>query len=183
MDFKIVTQHLSIRAFREEDLTFFAEYRADPKIAQYQSWTDYNIEQARAFYAAMDYQTFGQPGQWFQLAIADKQTQQIMGDVALHFVDEQQMEIGFTLAQQYQQQGFAYEAVTAVIEYLFLKLNKHRIVATTDANNKASMALLTKLSFRKEGHYHQNIFFKGHWGDECFFALLKDEYMTKLEEN
>lgn len=178
MEFKITTQRTCIRAFESEDVVLFAEYRADPLIAKYQSWSEYTIEQAQAFYAAMDYQNFGQAGQWFQLAIADKQTNQIMGDIALHFIDEQQMEIGFTLAQANQKQGLAFEAISAVMEYLFVELNKHRIVATTDAQNTSSMALLSKLGFRKEGHYLQNIFFKGQWGDECAFALLKSEYQV-----
>ncbi|WP_153914343.1 GNAT family N-acetyltransferase [Shewanella sp. TC10] len=182
MDIQIKTQRLSIRAFEAGDLAAFTKYRADPQIAQYQSWTDYSLEQAQAMFEQMDYQQFGESGLWFQLAIADNQTNQLMGDIALHFIDKQQIEIGFTIAQDYQQQGIAYEAVSAVIEYLFNSLNKHRIVATTDAENLASMALLLKLGFRKEGHYLQNIFFKGRWGDECFFAMLNSEYMTKSKE-
>ncbi|MCL1068310.1 GNAT family N-acetyltransferase [Shewanella olleyana] len=182
MDNQLTTQRLSIRAFEVGDLVSFTEYRADPQIAQYQSWSDYSLEQAQNLFDQMDYQQFGEPGLWFQLAIADNRTDQIMGDIALHFIDEQQMEIGFTIAKDYQQQGVAYEAVSAVIEFLFNSLNKHRIVATTDAENFASMALLLKLGFRKEGHYLQNIFFKGRWGDECFFAMLNSEYKAKVKE-
>ncbi|WP_299573280.1 GNAT family protein [uncultured Shewanella sp.] len=178
MKSKIMTQRTCIRAFEHDDLVLFTEYRADPFIAKYQSWTDYNFEQAQSLFAAMDYNAFGMPGLWFQLAIADKQTQLIMGDIALHFIDNEQMEIGFTLAQQYQQQGIAFEALSAVIDYLFIELNKHRIIATTDAENIPSMALLNKLGFRKEGHFYKNIFFKGQWGDECVFAMLKDEYSS-----
>jgi hypothetical protein len=33
-----------------------------------------------------------------------------------------------------------------------------------------------KLGFRREAHYRQNIFFKGAWGDEYLYALLKSDY-------
>lgn len=32
------------------------------------------------------------------------------------------------------------------------------------------------LGFRREAHYRQNIFFKGEWGDEYLYALLRSEY-------
>ncbi|WP_076537424.1 GNAT family N-acetyltransferase [Shewanella sp. UCD-KL21] len=174
----IVTTRLTIRAFQIDDLAAFAAYRADPVIAQYQSWDDYQLEDAKALFNSMDYALFGAAGNWFQLAIVDK-IQQLVGDVAVHFVDDMQMELGFTIARQYQQQGFATEAVAAVIDYLFVSLNKHRITAITDAENLASMALLERLGFRKEAHYLKNIFFKGKWSDECGFALLQQEYFQQ----
>ncbi len=93
------TQRLTIRAFQSDDLANFAAYRADPIIAQYQSWNDYTEEDALRFYSNMDYQMFGVAGLWFQLALIEKDSQQLIGDIALHFVDEQQVEVGFTLAR------------------------------------------------------------------------------------
>lgn len=172
------TQRLTIRAFQSDDLADFAAYRADPIIAQYQSWNDYTEEDALRFYSNMDYQMFGVAGLWFQLALIEKDSQQLIGDIALHFVDEQQVEVGFTLARTAQKKGYATEAMKSVIDYLFSVLKKHRITATTDAENSASMTLLMRLGFRKEGHFIQNIFFKGKWGDECAFALLNKEHLS-----
>ena len=172
------TRRLTIRPFQYDDLVAFTAYRTDPVIAQYQSWESYDLEDAKAFFTRMDYDLFGLADKWFQLAIVDKKGM-LIGDIALHFIDDEQMEIGFTIARLYQQQGLATEAMLAVIEYLFMTLNKYRITATTDAENLASMALLEKLGFRKEGCYLKNIFFKGQWGSECSFALLKQEYQKK----
>ena len=55
------------------------------------------------------------------------------------------------------------------------ELKKHRVVATTDVENTASYRLLETLGFRREGHFIQNIFFKGAWGDEYQYALLRSE--------
>ncbi len=54
-------------------------------------------------------------------------------------------------------------------------MKKHRVIAITDTRNTASFKLLEKLGFRREGHYVQNIFFKGAWGDEYLYALLASE--------
>ncbi len=61
------------------------------------------------------------------------------------------------------------------LHYAFGELNKHRVIATTDVLNVASHRLLEKLGFRREGHFIQNIFFKGAWSDEYQYALLRSE--------
>ncbi|WP_375750502.1 GNAT family N-acetyltransferase [Vibrio sp. HN007] len=170
------TSRFTIRAFEKTDLSTFAEYRAQESVSRYQTWTDYSYEQALAFFERMDYTHFADNGLWFQLAIASKTSNELLGDVALHFIDNEQIEIGFTIAPKHQKQGVATEAVYAVLDYLFNTLNKHRVIATTDARNAASYQLLEKLRFRREAHFVQNIFFKGEWGDEYQYALLKTEF-------
>ena len=32
---------------------------------------------------------------------------------------------------------------------------------------------------RREGHFLQNIWFKGKWGDEYLYAILKEEWLLK----
>ena len=64
-----------------------------------------------------------------------------------------------------------------VLEYAFMQLGLHRVVAITDCENEASVALLDGLGMRREGHFIQNIWFKGKWGDEYLYAILKDEWL------
>jgi len=39
--FEIVTERLSLRPFRVDDLAAFVAYRSDPEVARYQSWDTY----------------------------------------------------------------------------------------------------------------------------------------------
>lgn len=39
------------------------------------------------------------------------------------------------------------------MNYMFTKLNKHRIIASIDPDNIASKALVEGLAFRKEAHH------------------------------
>ncbi len=48
-----------------------------------------------------------------------------------------------------------------------------------DAENIASINLLKSLNFKQEGHFIENIFFKGKWGSEFQYALLKREWNEK----
>lgn len=169
------TENLVIRAFERKDLETFTQYRSQEMVAKYQSWSNYTYQDAVKFFESMDYSTFGREGNWYQLAISSFDSDELIGDIAVHFIDQDQIEIGFTIAPQHQGKNIATKAVSCFLRYVFGELNKHRVVATTDAENTASYRLLEKLSFRREGHFIQNIFFKGAWGDEYQYALLHSE--------
>jgi len=85
-------------------------------------------------------------------------------------------EIGITISHLEQQKGFATEALLGLMAFLFDTCNVHRIVETVDADNIASIKLMNSAGFRQEGHFVENIFFKGKWGSEIQFALLKREW-------
>lgn len=170
------TERLICRAFEFSDLAAFTAYRADPEVARYQGWQDYHYRDALALFDELQNTAFDTPGTWMQLALECRQTRVLVGDLALHFIDEQQVEIGFTLASEYQGQGLAREALQALLIYLFDGLGKHRISAITDVKNHAAWGLLERLGFRREAHYRDNIFFKGSWGSEYGYALLASEW-------
>jgi RimJ/RimL family protein N-acetyltransferase len=172
------TQRLRIRAFNRDDLPEFSQYRNLPEVAHFQSWSEYCLADAEALYEEMNDVSFGLPGHWYQLALADVGTDSLLGDLALHFVDEWQLEIGFTLAPKHQGQGLATEAVRALLIYLFGTLGRHRVTAVNDCDNLASWQLLERLGFRREAHHVENILFKGAWGSEYQYALLRREWLA-----
>ncbi len=174
--FPIETNRLVLREFCEEDLAAFSAYRNDPEVAKYQSWSDYNMNDAKSFYHTQKQLAFNTDNTWFQIGISKKGSEKLIGDLAVHFFDDSnQAEIGFTLSKEAQKQGYAQEAVAKVVDILFNKYNKHRITATIDTRNNEARKLLEKLNFRREGHYIKNIFFKGEWSDEYSYALLKED--------
>jgi RimJ/RimL family protein N-acetyltransferase len=177
------TPRLVLRNFGYPDLPAFTAYRADPAVAQYQSWENYTPADAEQFFAEQKLTTFNTPGSWYQIAWALKENNQIIGDCGLHFLEDgAQVEIGYTLATAYQRQGYAREAVSAVLQFLFTKLNKHRVMAITDVLNTPSIHLLERLGFRREAHHQKNIWFKGAWGDEFVYALLREEWIDHLNK-
>jgi RimJ/RimL family protein N-acetyltransferase len=174
------SDRLILRRFTGADLPTLLAYRNDPEIARYQSWESFSEDEAQAFLQEQQALEPGTPGKWFQFAMELKSSEVLIGDCALH-VDKQgqQGEIGFTLARQHQGSGFATEAVSRVCDYAFTNLNLHRLVAITDCRNQASVAVLERLGFRREGHFIQNIFFKGEWGDEYLYAILKKQWRSR----
>ncbi len=171
----ISTPRCLLRGFTERDLEAFAAYRAEPEVARYQSWSSYSMEDARALYEAQSHTELGVIGTWYQVAVADVATDALLGDCALHFLDADQIELGFTLAPGSQGRGLMREAAGALVDGLFERMGKHRIMAVTDARNDAAAKLLASLQFRREAHFRKNVFFKGEWGDEFVFACLAED--------
>jgi aminoglycoside 6'-N-acetyltransferase len=54
--------------------------------------------------------------------------------------------------------------------------------AICDAENLASAKLLERIGMRREGHFVENIWFKGKWGSEYWYGLLKEEWEQSLHE-
>ena len=82
-------------------------------------------------------------------------------------------EIGYMLRPDHWGQGIMKEAIRVCIEYGFTKLGLHSIEARTDANNKASSALLENTGFVKEGYLKEEAFFKGKFTDTIIYSRLQ----------
>lgn len=167
------TERLLLRRLVPSDAPAIARYRALPEVARYQSWDAFTVGDAERLVADQAGVAPDTPGTWLQLAIV---ADGVAGDCGLHFLDEKQVELGITLDPAHQGRGYATEAIRAVLEYLFGTLRKHRVVATTDAENAAAGALFARLWFRREAHHVKNVWFKGRWGDEFVFAVLAEEW-------
>jgi RimJ/RimL family protein N-acetyltransferase len=165
----------------EADVAPFVAYRNDPHVARYQSWESCTLLEATALVENQKTQAPGTPGEWYQIAIALKTTNALVGDCALrvHAPDARQATIGITLARANQGQGFATEALSSLFDSLFTQLRLHRVVADTDPLNTPSWTLLERLGMRREGHMIQSLWFKGHWADEYYYAILREEWLTK----
>lgn len=72
-------------------------------------------------------------------------------------------------------QGYAREALQAVIAYCFTELDLNRIGAEIYEFNERSIRLFTGLGFQKEGTRRQYIFKDGKFKDELLYSLLRDE--------
>lgn len=178
---KIETARLLLRRMADEDLAPFLAYLNDPEVARYQSWESYTERQAREVIEGQKALEPGTPGQWFTFAVELKETGAFIGHVALSVKedDHRQAEIGFTFAREYHGRGLAREAAEAVLDYAFGVLELHRVTAVADCENERSAALLGRLGMRREGHFVENIWFKGAWGSEYLYAMLRKEWLSR----
>jgi RimJ/RimL family protein N-acetyltransferase len=175
------TDRLIVRHFEDGDLDAFVAYRNDPEISRYQSWDSISAPRAQAFIQEQKRLQPGEPGRWFHFALAARNGEQLAGDVGLQVLlaDVRQAQVNISLAGEYQGRGLAAEALTAVLDFAFIQMDLHRVVAVTDAQNQPAVALLERLGLRREGHFIKNIWFKGAWADEYLYAVLQAEWLPK----
>jgi RimJ/RimL family protein N-acetyltransferase len=176
----IESPRLILRRFADADLQPFLAYLNDPLVARYQSWESYTEQEARAVIEQQKDRSPGLAGQWFTFALELKEAGTLVGHVALKMLDEHQAEIGFTMARAFHGRGLASEAATRVLDYAFAEMNLHRVTAVADCENEKSVALLERLGMRREGHFIENIWFKGKWGSEYSYAILRDEWLRRV---
>ncbi len=175
------TERLILRGLRDEDLPEFLNYLNDPEVAKYQTWESYSEAKAIDVINEQKQILPGMPGRPFTFGTELKSTGAFIGHVVLTIQekDHKQAEIGFTFARAHHRQGYGKEAATRVLRFAFEELSLHRVFAITDCENLASVALLSRLGMRREGHYIENIWFKGKWGDEYQYAMLQSEWASR----
>lgn len=178
------SQRLRLRRLQTGDAEALCAYRSLPEIARYQYWENFGLNEAVQLIETQLTAQPNVPGTWFQLAIVSTSTGCVIGDCGLHTrkEDPRQMEIGITVAPHQQGYGYADEAVECVLDYIFGTLDKHRVFASVDVLNRPAIALCRRLGLRQEAHFIENIWFKGGWGSEYLFAMLKREWQQRKSQ-
>ena len=161
---RIQTARTIIESMRRSDAGELFAYRADPGVARYQNWAPGTLADANDFIARGGEVPFATAGHWFQLAIRSRDSDPAVPG---------QVEIGISIAPDAQRQGYAKEALAAVLATLFDEHAVHRVIASVDPRNAASMALFPRLGFDQEGHFRESLWFKGEWADDVVFALRR----------
>jgi [ribosomal protein S5]-alanine N-acetyltransferase len=145
-----VGPRIVLRRLRPADLQNFQAYRSDPSVARYQSWAPMSSSDATAFLEEMSTAAFGTTGDWFQLGIAERLTDRLIGDmgVCIRDAEDRHAELGVTLAAKSQGQGLASEAVRQALTMLFESSDITRVVAITDTRNNATARLLQRVGMK-----------------------------------
>ncbi|MCW8126089.1 GNAT family N-acetyltransferase [Microbulbifer halophilus] len=103
---------------------------------------------------------------------------QIVGTCTLAAIDRDNRcaEIGFALGRQHWGRGLVLRAVPAVIDFAFGRLKLHRLGADVDPRNSASIRVLEKLGFQREGLRRECYFHLGEIQDALLFGLLQRDW-------
>ncbi|MFZ4688780.1 MAG: GNAT family N-acetyltransferase [Polymorphobacter sp.] len=135
-----------------------------------------SLAQTRRLIAAMDRRPAHDAAGWQQFAVLARSDGTFLGDIGVNFDTPRnlQAEIGFAFAPAARGQGYAGEAVAALVDLLFAR-GRHRLIAQTDMRNLAAQRLLERLRFRREGEYRQSWQEDGKWFDEIGYARLAGE--------
>ena len=176
----LATERLRLRPHNADDAEWLHELYSQPDVARYlldEPWTaEVTHDKLTERLAKTDID-----GETGALALVIERDGIPIGDIALWLTDHEhrQGEIGWVLDPAHGGQGFASEAVRAVLALGFDHYKLHRITAQMDARNSASAALARCVGLRLEARHVQDWFSKGEWTDTLIFARLASEHMRQ----
>ncbi len=176
------TPRLRLDALHLSDAAALLGYRADPAVARYQGWCPASLAEAEQFIREQRAMPAFLTGQWFQRAIRLRGDGALIGDLGVCLSDDGQATFGITVSPFMQGQGVAREVVHALLDRLFGDMDVHRVHASVDPRNAASMALLRSLGLRQEAHFRESYLLRGEWVDDVIFAMLAREWRDRAPE-
>ncbi len=141
---QIISSRCIIRPFQSHEIDSFMLYRNDAEWMKYQGFKGLTKEDYESALLGVLTLTQG-----IQLAIVNKLTQVLIGDIYLR----QQCDVfwlGYTIPPAHARQGYAFEAITATIGWI--KENGFSLIkAGVDPENTSSIKLLIRTGFHFSG--------------------------------
>jgi [ribosomal protein S5]-alanine N-acetyltransferase len=106
----------------------------------------------------------------------------LIGRIALNNIVRgvfQNAYLGYFVGRDHNGRGYATEAVELVVAHGFEALGLHRVQAAVMLDNPASMRVLVKAGFRREGVARHYLQIDGSWVDHVLFATtIEDQWSS-----
>lgn len=146
------TKRLTLRQWRDDDLTPFAALNADTRVMEHFP-APLTTQESNTLAEKIQKELAEKPyGLW---AVEVKEGAPFIGFIGLHYQDFPApftpcIEIGWRLAHSHWGHGYAYEGASRVLDYALTELHLPKIVSFTATVNKRSIRLMEKLYLHKE---------------------------------
>ena len=178
---EIKTARLLLRRFRESDYDDLFEFLSQLEDDEFEGYPGITYENGREHLR----QRLGSEA-FYAVVLHD--SGKVIGNIYCGARDFAAKEVGYIINKDYQRQGYAGEALSAVIYNAFQE-GAHRIYAECDPRNTPSWKLLESVGFRCEALLRQNIYFRKDadgvpiWKDTCVYAILEGDKTNKLRRD
>jgi ribosomal-protein-alanine N-acetyltransferase len=90
--------------------------------------------------------------------------------------------LGYYVGSRYAAKGHMTEALALILRYAFQRLKLHRIEANIQPGNVASVALVQRAGFVREGYSRNYLKISGRWRDHERWAILAEDYRFKRKK-
>ena len=146
----IETNRLILRNVAAKDADNMYDYRNNDICARYQrgQTKDYNGIVALVERRKNDMVSVDAP---FMVAVALKDTDEMVGEIVVMPKDGT-ISLGYTFSYKHHRKGYAFEALTALINMLHEQYPEWDFISFTEPENEPSMALLQKLGYKDMGY-------------------------------
>lgn len=176
----IETKRLVLKGLSPGDVKYIFENCSKPEIKRilgHRSEEDYQKEESKH---KNGYSSYNRSFRLFLMT--DKASDIIIGRCGIHNwnAEHRRAEIGYVMEDEnYKRKGLMTEALDAIIDYGFNKMNLNRMEALVGIGNIPSLRLMEKYNFTKEGLLRQHYYASDNYEDSVLFSKLYQEYMNE----
>ncbi|MBN0048148.1 GNAT family N-acetyltransferase [Streptomyces actuosus] len=164
-----------LRPFTEADADTMWEIVGDPEVVRFtfEPDTDLTPERLRSWYA-----TRADRADRLDLAVTDRATGELVGEVVLHEFDPRSRGCSFRtlIGPRGRGRGLGTEATRLIVAHGFEQLGLHRIQLEAYSDNHRALRVYEKVGFVVEGVRRQARQQDGEWVDEVLMAILDREW-------
>ena len=175
---RIETERLVLRRFALDDAeAMYRNWASDSEVTKYLTWPPH-ASAADSEAVLADWVSAYAQKNYYQWAIVLKEhgSEPIGGISAVNMNDDISMvDIGYCLGKTWWHQGIMSEALMAVMDYFFDKVNVNRIESRHDPRNPHSGMVMEKCGMKYEGTLRSSDRNNQGICDACWYALLRSE--------
>lgn len=177
------TNRLLLRKIIYDDVSDIFEYLSNDLVTKYLGKE--SLTSIKNTYEVIDkIEKNYSEGRGIRWGIVHKKENKLIGTIGYDGIQikNKRADIGYDINSNYWRQGYATEAINEVISFGFSRLCLSRIGAVVFPDNKASLSLLEKVGFTKEGLLREYIIQNNIAKDTVVLSLLKNEYQKNRND-
>jgi ribosomal-protein-alanine N-acetyltransferase len=173
----IKTPRLILRRLAAHDWKDLLELMSDEEFFRYRDGVPLDEDGVLHWLESDAHVKLTTPEQALYLGIEVQNGGKLVGNLSLAFTDPQRLQVTFSIGlnRSFHRQGFALEAVEALLVFCFEGLKLHRVAGWCDSRNIAGCGLMEKVGFRREGEFLKNRWVHGEWTNSVWYALLEED--------
>ena len=174
---RIVTNRLILRKFKEDDYKdMYENWASNKNVAINAGWPVHKKIESTKKLVKMWVDEY-KNNNVFNWIIVEKESEKAIGSITVvsSDVNNRVCEIGYNIGEEWWNKGYATEAIDFVVDYLFSLNIFDVITASCFEDNIASMRVLEKNGFKKEGLLRDRVIINDVKKSLYEFSLLKDE--------
>lgn len=176
-ELRLETPRVVLREYSIDDVEDCELYTRDPEVCRYMIWGPNGPGETQAFLEQAVRDRRANERKVYEFALVNRRDGRVAGGVGTRITNLEQREgdIGYVLRRDLWGRGIATEAARTVLDFAFDVLGLHRVWATADPENVASIRVLEKLGMRREGVLRRNVFVRGAFRDSAVYSVIEDE--------
>jgi RimJ/RimL family protein N-acetyltransferase len=168
-----------LRPFTGADVDLMWEIIEDPEVERFtfSPGNELTLDRVRSWYRSLS----DRPDR-LDLAVTDRGTGELVGEVVLHEWDPHARSCTFRtlIGPRGRDRGIGTEATRLIVGHGFEQLGLHRIQLEAYSHNHRALRVYEKVGFRTEGVRREAQFRNGAWLDEVIMAVLDHEWAAAL---